>query len=153
MSKHDVDTRYLLLAIIIIFFDRLTKWLALAALQEPKQITNFLQFELAFNRGVSWGLFHSDQQATFFWVTALIGIIIVALLGYTLIQRINQHAIYGEVAVLAGAGSNFIDRCVYGGVIDFIHLSYDSWSWPIFNIADVAIVLGVFWIIWKYKIS
>ncbi len=151
MNKPDVDTRYLLLAIAIIFCDRLSKWLALTMLNEPKQITPFMEFELAFNRGISWGLLHSDQESTFFWVTVLICLIIGALLCYTIIQRINHHAIYGEVAVLAGAVSNVIDRSVYGGVIDFIHLSYNSWSWPIFNIADVAIVLGVLWILWKHK--
>jgi signal peptidase II len=153
MKSHDVDTRYFSLAIILILCDRLTKWLALVSLQEPKQITSFLQFELAFNRGVSWGLFHSDEQITFFVITLVIATIIALLFGYTIIQRINHHVIYGEVAVLTGACSNFIDRCVYGGVIDFIHLSYGSYSWPIFNIADIAIVLGVFWIVWEHKSS
>lgn len=151
MKSHDIDTRYLFLAFVLIFFDRLSKWFALITLQEPKHVTDFLSFELVLNRGISWGFLHSDKPYLFYLVTGAVVIIMGALLMHTIIQRINQQPIYGEVAVLAGACSNLVDRFVYGGVIDFIHFHYDVWSWPVFNIADVAIVLGIFWIIYEHR--
>ncbi len=45
--------------------------------------------------------------------------------------------------VIAGSVSNILDRVVYGGVVDFIHVHINGWSFAVFNIADVAIVVGV----------
>jgi signal peptidase II len=153
MNRPDVDMRYIVLAIVIVLADRLTKIAALSYLQEPLRITEFLNFELAINRGVSWGMFHSERTDIFFMVTMIILAIIVSLFCYTTISYLNKQLVYGEVAVLAGACSNLVDRYVYGGVIDFIHFSYQGWSWPIFNVADIAIVLGVAWILFNYKDS
>jgi signal peptidase II len=56
----------------------------------------------------------------------------------------DNKIIIGEVIVLAGGISNLIDRALYQGVIDFIALSWGPLSWPVFNVADVCIVFGVF---------
>ena len=53
------------------------------------------------------------------------------------------QSILGEILVISGACANLIDRVIYGAVIDFIYLHIDSWSWPIFNIADVSVIIGV----------
>ena len=55
--------------------------------------------------------------------------------------------VLGEVMVIAGSSSNIIDRMVRGGVVDFIEFSYKNWAWPTFNIADAAIVVGVFFML------
>jgi len=52
-------------------------------------------------------------------------------------------SVIAETLIIAGSVSNLIDRAVYGGVVDFVLLSYGTMSWPVFNIADVAIVMGV----------
>ena len=46
--------------------------------------------------------------------------------------------------ILGGAAGNVIDRVVYGYVIDFIDVYYESWHWPAFNVADAAISVGAF---------
>jgi len=45
--------------------------------------------------------------------------------------------------ILSGAIGNLIDRAVLGFVIDFIDLHYQDFYWPVFNVADIAITLGV----------
>ena len=45
--------------------------------------------------------------------------------------------------ILGGAVGNLYDRVAYGYVIDFLDAYYQQWHWPVFNIADSAIVLGV----------
>jgi signal peptidase II len=45
--------------------------------------------------------------------------------------------------ILSGAIGNLIDRAVFGFVIDFINLHYQDFYWPVFNVADTAITLGV----------
>lgn len=150
ISKN-VEIYYLLEVCVIVLGDRITKLLALTMGNKPIVVTDMITFELAFNRGISWGMFHSSSMITFWVLTLLISAIIIGLLGHTVMKWIHKEQIYGEIAVLSGAISNVIDRCVYGSVIDFVHISYGSWSWPIFNIADVAIVLGVGWILWSQK--
>ena len=60
-----------------------------------------------------------------------------AKIGLGVLERL------AEVAVIAGASSNIIDRFWYGGVVDFILLEYEQWSWPLFNVADIVIVGGI----------
>ena len=45
--------------------------------------------------------------------------------------------------VIGGALGNILDRLLYGAVADFFHLHWGSWSWYVFNLADLAIVAGV----------
>ena len=49
----------------------------------------------------------------------------------------------GLALLLGGAGGNLIDRIQDGVVTDFVELYYATWSWPIFNLADACITLGV----------
>jgi len=62
------------------------------------------------------------------------------------LARLKHHETLLAVAlslVLGGAIGNLIDRLVYGYVIDFLDVYYQTWHWPAFNIADSAITLGV----------
>jgi signal peptidase II len=45
--------------------------------------------------------------------------------------------------VIGGALANALDRAIHGAVADFFHLHWGDWSWYVFNLADVAIVVGV----------
>ena len=133
---------YAIIAILIILTDRFTKSWALTLLNE-RIITPFLSFGLAFNRGLSWGMLNSDNTYLFLILNMIIAVVIVAMIGYTIYCWRHQQPIIGPVLILAGALSNYFDRIYYGAVIDFIVVSFGSWSWPAFNIADAAIVCGV----------
>ncbi|HZW60913.1 MAG TPA: signal peptidase II [Candidatus Babeliales bacterium] len=134
---------YSLLFLSIFLADRITKACALD-ITSSIPITKYIFLELIFNRGVSWGMFHSSNDLTFLMVSILIALIILGIGIYTVIRWMNNYNIVGEVMIIAGALSNMIDRIVYHGVIDFILISNGSWSFPVFNIADAAIVSGVF---------
>jgi len=137
----------LLVYIVIAFFtfqlDRITKELALSKAVERYELNPFLAFDLVINRGVTGGLLHTDSDSWFLMLTALIMCIIFVLGFYAWRRYFEGKSIIGEILVLSGAISNVIDRFVYGGVIDFIHFSFGGYSFPVFNIADVCIVLGV----------
>lgn len=134
---------YSILFIACIVIDRLTKAWALKACVQECIVTPWLSCSLAFNRGVAWSFFHSDSPIIFIGVT-LVVILVIAAIAWQAYQRYhtNEH-LWGEVLVLAGACSNVIDRLWYGAVIDFIGFSYNTFSWPLFNAADVFIVIGV----------
>ncbi len=141
---------YAFLFLIIILLDRLSKWYALQQWQVPMHINQFLTFELAYNRGISWGMFHSASDFVFVLVSIAIGVVTLFVAGTAWIRFMNGQSIIGELLVVAGSVSNLIDRVLYGGVVDFILLSYGEWSWPVFNFADMAIVLGVGVMIWEH---
>jgi signal peptidase II len=127
----------------IVLLDRISKWYAMQQWHVPLQINQFLTFELAYNRGISWGMFHSTSNLVFACVSIAIGAVTLLVASSAWIRFMNGHSIIGELLVVAGSVSNLIDRALYGGVVDFILLSYGEWSWPVFNLADMAIVLGV----------
>jgi signal peptidase II len=135
---------YILLSLFIFCLDRLSKMVALSWCAEKAYYVNsFLSCELAMNRGISWGLFNSAQSDIFFLVSAIIALFTGILTWYAYDQFKRGVLVVGEVCIITGSLSNIIDRVYYGGVIDFILLSYNEFSWPVFNVADMAIVIGV----------
>ena len=88
------------------------------------------------NAGAAFGIM--ENQRWFFIVTAAAFIILGACFYYKLVKE-GAFFRYGAMALLGGAAGNLIDRLRGGLVIDF----FDFRIWPVFNIADIAIVLGV----------
>lgn len=133
----------------IIGIDQLTKYLALNGCFAPKLISPFLYCNLTFNRGISWGILHDSNHQVFALVTAVI-VVITVYLAYVGVQQVRAGKLgIGYACVVAGSFANLIDRFLYGAVIDFILFSYKGWHFPIFNVADIFIVLGVFLIAWQ----
>lgn len=141
------NVRYALLASGILLLDRMSKYAALMLLMQPINVIDFFELQLVVNRGISWGFFNTTHVVSGALVRLCIIALIVLLCAYIHTRYKQQKSIYAEVAILSGAVSNLLDRFIYGGVIDFIHLHCGAFSWPIFNIADVAIVCGVIWMI------
>lgn len=144
-----------LLCSTIIFIDRLTKYCAMHyCLNNACVINNYISFEVTINYGISWGLFNYGYGISSYIITALT-IIITLLLSYAIYKNmkndksgdisyaLSKNKLVGLIAIIAGSLSNIVDRFIYGGVIDFIELSYNQWIWPVFNVADVAIVCGI----------
>lgn len=82
-------------------------------------------------------------------IFTVIGIVFLGVLTLWLkeIFAEKQESIWLAI-VLGGAIGNIIDRFIYGGVIDWIEVTLFSFSWSSFNIADIAIILGILgWVI------
>ena len=108
-----------------------------------------LDFVLAKNRGGAWGLLQDTPELVrrpfFLLVSALAITFIVSL--YRRLAPSQRALKWGLPLVLGGALGNLVDRIRYSHVIDFIH-AHMKWggtdhSWPTFNVADVAICIGV----------
>lgn len=110
---------------------------------------NHAAFILAKNRGGAWGFFQGASEAVrrpFFLLVSAAAIVFIV----TLFRRLQpkQHALrWGLPLVMGGALGNVFDRIRYGFVIDFIdvHTQYKGIDhhWPTFNVADIAICVGV----------
>ena len=110
------------------------------------EITGFLNLVLVSNKGVSFGLFSSDAvwaQPALASFAALVSILLVFWM------RQAQHcfsAIFLGL-VVGGALGNAIDRLLHEAVVDFLDFHVAGYHWPVFNIADSAITVGVIFII------
>lgn len=143
MKKALYACMYALLAACVVVADRLTKTYALHNFTTPVMFNKFISAELVFNRGISWGMLTFDDQRFFMGVSCLIIGVILLFVMYALKRFSQGYLVVGETLVLAGALSNVADRFWYGGVVDFILLSYGSWTFPVFNVADMCIVAGI----------
>lgn len=134
---------YALLFIGIAVVDRISKWLIIHFGIAYCKVTSWLSWCLHYNRGVSWSFLHAEDTGLFVLVSLLVAFItgVVAWHAYT--RWCQGRAVYGQMMVIAGSCSNLLDRVLFGGVVDFIHLHVNGWSFAVFNIADAAIVLGV----------
>ncbi|MCE9650999.1 MAG: signal peptidase II [Parvibaculum sp.] len=126
--------------------DRLHKWWSLDILDMPARgkitLTPFFDVVMAWNKGVSYGLFQAETTA------GRIGLIVFALavvtgLGLWLAKAGNRPLAIAIGLVIGGALGNILDRLVYGAVADFFSFHAFGFYWYIFNVADIWIVLGV----------
>lgn len=130
----------ILTGIIVLIADQAVKFFLVSFLKPSETIPiikNIFHITLVFNTGCAFGLFR-DQSVLFFITAALIAII---LLIYFL-QSVKTAKIFSELAatlIIAGSLSNLIDRFRCGYVIDFL----DFRVWPVFNLGDTAITIGV----------
>ena len=140
-----MNTLILTVPLGIFLLDRMTKWWAITFLcQSPLSVWGeYVSCILTYNRGVSWSLLSYQNALGYGMITLLIACIIGFLIMHIVTRYQKNGMIFGELLVLGGAVSNLYDRLVFGGVVDFILLRYQELSFPVFNIADTAIVCGV----------
>ncbi|PVB63234.1 signal peptidase II [Labrenzia sp. 011] len=136
----------LLVALAGLVLDQATKlWLVHGfglAENGPVQLLPAVDIVLVWNRGISYGLFqqHSDLGR---WLLA--GLTVVVTVGlWVWSSRCHSRLVALSLAlVIGGALGNGIDRLAFGAVVDFVHFHLGSFSWYVFNLADVWIVAGV----------
>ncbi len=138
---------HLLIAVLVVVFDRISKWLVSSHITLHDSISvvpGFFRFTHVENRGAAFGLF-SDSPAQ--WkVAALVLFSLIALAIVSALLWKNSHAMtstgIGLALILGGAVGNLWDRLADGQVVDFLDFSVAGYHWPAFNLADSAIVLG-----------
>ena len=110
-------------------------------------VTPFFDLELAWNIGISFGWLQNDSQFIQFGLMAVKALAVVALAIWMARSR-TLLAIVALGLIIGGAIGNAIDRLAYGAVVDFalFHLDIggNTYNWYVFNLADTAIVAGVF---------
>ncbi len=106
---------------------------------EVVRVTDFFDYVLVWNTGVSYGLLDGLPV----WGLGLIMLVAIAALSVWWVRADTALIRIGLAFCVGGALSNALDRLLYGAVADFFHLHWGTWSFYIFNIADMAITLGV----------
>lgn len=139
--------KWLALSLVILIFDQWSKIAIDDSMRLYESIAIFPHFNLTYvrNTGAAFS-FLSDAggwQRWFFSVMALAISIVLVIYLWRLKKQETLLAV-ALALVLGGAIGNLVDRLLYGYVIDFLDLYYQTWHWPAFNIADTAISLGIF---------
>ena len=109
---------------------------------EKIYVNEYLDFILVFNTGISYGLFAGGGNLQK-WVLISLSIIVIIFLLKIVKNESFLISRLGISFIIGGALGNLLDRFKYGAVVDFISLHAKGFSWYIFNIADMFIVLGV----------
>ena len=133
----------LVLAALVFAGDQGHKWWMLQVFDieahRPVSLAPFLNLTLVWNKGVSYGLLPTYSQGVLIGVSLLVCCVLLIWLCQS--NRPLTAAALG--LVIGGALANAFDRFLHGAVADFFHLHWNTWSWYVFNLADVAIVAGV----------
>jgi signal peptidase II len=106
---------------------------------EVVPVTPFFDYVLVWNPGVSYGLLNDLPV----WALGGIAVVAIAALFVWWSRSADPLVRFGLMLAIGGAVSNALDRVLYGAVADFFHFHWQGWSFYIFNLADVAITLGV----------
>ncbi|MCE9573690.1 MAG: signal peptidase II [Deltaproteobacteria bacterium] len=107
-------------------------------------VDGYWDWRLSFNPGSAFGLFHSQGGARVF--LSIVGLLAVAGMGWMVHKaKDQQRALLWALGLVAGGAiGNLIDRIYYGVVTDFVLWHWKtSAEWPVFNVADVVLVVGV----------
>lgn len=127
---------------VVVALDQLTKAVAVASLARGESVNVFYGIDLTHvrNTGVAFG-FLADGGSL---VLVLVGVALALLLAFFARNAREPWMWIPVGAVVGGAVGNLLDRTREGTVIDFI----DPIAWPAFNVADIAVVLGVLGILY-----
>ncbi|MBC7906036.1 MAG: signal peptidase II [Rhodospirillaceae bacterium] len=144
----------LILAAIVLVLDQLSKWWVVETLMRPQgvwetpfytatriEILPFFDLVMAWNRGVSFGIFNTDGR----WNALALSLLSVGIVIFLLTwmrkapSRMVTLALGG---IVGGALGNVVDRIRWGAVADFLDVHAMGYHWPAFNLADSAISIG-----------
>lgn len=134
---------YYVIALFVVAVDQLTKWLIVKNMEIGDRIIIFndlFYISSHRNKGAAWGILQGQM-----WLFYIVTVIVVVGIIYYLQTQAKGKPVYqmGLAFILGGAIGNFIDRLFRKEVVDFLDTYIFGYDFPIFNIADAALTIGV----------
>ena len=152
MIFKNLDRNFLInfsLIFIIFSFDRISK---IYVIYLDKKLfgseifsSKFLNINLIWNEGIAFGLFSFNEKIFYDILTILILIIIFII--FIMAIKSDGFKKYTFLMILGGALGNVFDRLYYKAVPDFIDFHIGNFHWFIFNVADIFITIGIFFMV------
>ncbi len=141
--------RLFLISLVTLCFDQFSKLfihnvLNLEEIRRLVVIPTVLNFHLAWNEGINFGLFgDGGEQTKYIWIVIAL-VIVVGFYWYAYKQEKSWDMIIPVGLITGGALGNTIDRIIYGAVMDYLNVTCCGIKNPFsFNIADTAIFSGL----------
>ena len=139
----------IIIVLLIFILDRISKIYVVSSVKANYSTelfkSKFLNVSLIWNEGIAFGLFSFSNSNLYNLISLLIGIIIIII--FFMIIKNNNIKKYPLMMIFAGAIGNLYDRLIYNAVPDYIDFHIGEFHWFIFNIADIFISVGVFFMI------
>ncbi|MBI4356979.1 MAG: lipoprotein signal peptidase [Gammaproteobacteria bacterium] len=136
---------WLSLSSLVLGLDRITKNLVLLKLEPntPYPIFPCFDLTLIFNRGIAFSLLSTggDWQRIFLVIFALL--VSIGIVYWLYLLKFSAWPACSLSLILGGALGNLWDRLTLSYVVDFLDFYVGTWHWPVFNVADLAISVGV----------
>ena len=136
-------------AAVVLVLDQATKWAASGRLllgQPVPVLGDFVRLTLVHNTGAAFGLFPGSRIPFIIISILAIGVVLYLFLRESY-RGLGNRILLG--CILGGAVGNLVDRIRLGWVVDFIDVGIGSTRWPVFNVADSAVTLGVIFLAWN----
>lgn len=138
---------FIWVTILLLVVDQVTKIAAFNGNWNITLIKNFLYLRTVRNTGAAWSIL-TGKMGLLAAISAVVGILLIV---YRVINRKKLNSLKkGLIAViLAGTWGNFIDRAFYKlllgseGVVDFISFEFWGYEFPVFNVADICVTVGI----------
>ncbi len=145
MKKKSNIILVVILVIVLLGIDLLLKYLVSTYLTTVNIIDNFFSLTYVLNDGAAFSLFASRT-----YLLILIALICLFFIIYELKNNLDDRVLsIGYSLVLAGLLGNFLDRLMDGYIIDYLSFKIFTYNFPIFNFADILIVVGIIIVIIK----
>ncbi len=145
---------YYLLCLALVIIDQLTKQIivSLFTLGESIVINSFVSWTYIQNTGAAFSFLSGGGgviKAFLLAVSLFVSAMLMVWIHKT--QAIRRQRLFGQFILLSGALGNLLDRAQYGYVIDFIDVHYENYYWPVFNVADSLIFIGVILLLFERR--
>jgi len=139
----------LILIILIFILDRVSK-IFVIYLTDKNLVTEifsskFLNISLIWNEGIAFGFFSFNQEYLYNLLTLIILLVVCIVL--VMIIKNESYKKYALLMIFGGAIGNLYDRVFFKAVPDFIDFHIGEFHWFVFNVADIFISIGVFFMI------
>lgn len=141
-----MKVKIIILALLFLILDVVSKFFIdnyYTLWQSNTIINNFFAITKVYNSGASWNILSGYQSI----IIILTIVILICLLFYQKKFKENTRNLLAFSFLYSGIIGNFIDRLFYGYVIDFLDFKFFGYNFPVFNLADIWIVLGIFFLI------
>lgn len=149
-----IEVLFLLLIATLVVIDQVSKYYFSNNFtygQKQSVIDNFFYFTYTLNTGAAWS-FLADVSwgQTFFKALTVVALVGFSFFYYSAVKKGYKWLRVALILVISGTVGNFIDRVTINAVIDFIGFTFGSYNFPIFNLADSFLVVGVIMIIFHF---
>ena len=135
-------TAALIIAVTVLILDQVTKFLIstnMVLFEDIPVISGFFHITYVQNTSMAWSMLSGQQLLLSLAAFAAIGV----MLWYLMYRRPDRITTISIGFMMAGAAGNLIDRLVFSYVRDFLNFYIFGYDFPVFNVADIALCLGV----------